>query len=167
MQGRSSRNWKTLLVDPFKQVKLGVYVVLWALCFVVITASVFVYAFWQQYQQIMEIFRITDQGLRTQLLTNDVFIDNVFLLSGILFFFLASLLILLFRVTHKYYGPLVAIERFVEGVTEGDYHRRVVVRRNDELQTLVRKLNAMAVVLEERHGLPKVSEHSKPSEDEA
>jgi signal transduction histidine kinase len=54
--------------------------------------------------------------------------------------------------THRYYGPLVSIERFVDDMTQGRYGQRVKIRQKDELQRLTDKLNDMASALEKRHG---------------
>jgi nitrate/nitrite-specific signal transduction histidine kinase len=73
-------------------------------------------------------------------------------LGFLLFSFVATLFFVVFRSTHKYYGPLVSIDRFVKRVAQGDYTARVVIRRKDELQDLAQSLNNLAEELERRHG---------------
>lgn len=149
---RKNRNIKTLVIEPFKQMKLGIYVLVVALAFVCLTALVFLNAFSEQYKHVMEIFQVVDPNNRWELITNDVFYTNIIRLGVLLLTFVVSLFAIVFRVTHKYYGPLVSIERFVEAMSKGDYTQRVVIRRGDELQDLAAKLNHMATELESRHG---------------
>jgi signal transduction histidine kinase len=53
--------------------------------------------------------------------------------------------------SHRIYGPLVPIKRFIQQIREGDYAARVSIRDEDELHDLVVELNEMAVTLEKRH----------------
>ena len=64
--------------------------------------------------------------------------------------YIVLLFFTVFRLTHRYYGPLVSIERFVGDIANGDYSRRVTIRKRDELQSLVKKLNHMADELEKK-----------------
>jgi nitrate/nitrite-specific signal transduction histidine kinase len=82
-----------------------------------------------------------------------VFYTNISRVGALLVTFIVVLFVVVFRSTHKYYGPLVSIERFVDQIAEGDYSKRVVIRRSDELQRLAARLNLMAQKLEERHGV--------------
>ena len=150
-QNRSNRNYKTILIEPFKQLKLGMYVVALAATFVVLTGFVFLTAFTEQYQHVMEIFQVVDPTYKWELITNDVFMKHAIRLGVLLSVFIVSLFYVVFKVTHKYYGPLVSIARFVDGISKGDYSQRLVLRKGDELQQLAMDLNQMAENLEKRH----------------
>lgn len=149
---RQNRTLRTLLIEPFKQMKLGIYVLLLSLAFVIITGLLVVNAFTEQYQHVMEIFQVVDPRFKWELVTNDVFATNVVRIVAVLVTYVVVLFAVVFRATHKYYGPLVSIERFVQSVSSGDYTRRVVIRRGDELQDLTLLLNEMAQILQDRHG---------------
>lgn len=147
-----SRNFRTILIEPFKQIKLGLYVISLALTFVGLTSVLFVNAFHEQYQQVMGIFRVVDPKVKWELLTNDIFVTNLVRIGILFLTFILALFVVIFRTTHKYYGPLVSIDRFVHSIRDGDYTRRIVIRRGDELQNLVNNLNEMAASLERRYG---------------
>lgn len=149
------RNWRAVLIEPFKQLKLGAYVIAITIVFVVLLGLLFIKAFWEQYQQIMEIFAVTRPQEQLQLVTNDIFFRNAWTIGLFLLCFLVAMLTVVIRVTHRYYGPLVAIHRFVQAMTQGDYSRRVMLRRQDELHELADHLNCMAEALERRHGVNK------------
>lgn len=147
-----NRNLKTLVIEPLKQLKLGTYIIALSVIFAVIIAAVFVFVFIEQYQHVMELFKVVNPEAKYQMLTNDIFSKNAIRLGLILLGFIGLTLFTVFSVTHKYYGPIVAINRFVKAISEGDYSQRVVLRKQDELQDLAAKLNHMAESIEKRHG---------------
>lgn len=151
-KARKSRNIKTLLIEPFKQIKLGLYVLLVSLGFTCAFAALFLYASYEYYQHVMEIFNVVDPNYKWDLVNNSVFQSLMWKLGVLLVTFISTLFFVVFRSTHKFYGPLVGIERFVEGISKGEYRRRVVIRKGDELGRLAQVLNEMAQKLEERHG---------------
>ena len=151
-KGRKARNIRNIIIEPFKQIKLGVYVLGACLAFIVITSWMVYSAFSEQYQQVMTIFGIVDQSNKYELIVNDVFIGNALRITAFFVSFIGVIFYVVFRATHKFYGPLVSIERFVKEIMRGDYTQRIVIRRGDELQKLVLSLNQMAETLEKRHG---------------
>jgi len=150
LEARAKRDVRSTLIEPFKQIKFGLYVIALSVIFVTITSGMFIYAFKDQYQHVMSIFNITDTASQMELVTNDIFYRNARMIGGFFIFFILFELWIVFRLTHRYYGPLVSIERFVEQITQGDYSKRVLIRKKDELHRLVDKLNLMADTLEKR-----------------
>ena len=150
--GRPRRNLRSLLVEPFKQIKFGLYVIGISVAFVVACAGMFVVAFREQYQHVMSIFNVVDPNQQWDLVTNEVFRTNAIRIGFVFVAYLVVLFGVVFRLTHRYYGPLVSVERFVNDITEGRYNKRATIRTNDELQRLVARLNRMAETLERRHG---------------
>lgn len=145
------RTIRSVLIDPFRQIKFGIYMIGAALAFIVVSGYMFWSAFGDQYTQIISIFNIVDPDELWELRLNDVFQTNAI---RIVVFFTAFLIVmfgLAFHLTHRYYGPLVSIERFLDELIRGNYQSRVTIRNTDELQDLVRKLNELASNLEKRH----------------
>ncbi len=133
--------------------RYGAQVALTTLCFLA-TASFFIYqAFYQQYEQVMEIFQVVDPQMKQQLVVNDILVRNVALLVLAIVVYIVAMGVLIVRARHTYQGPLVAIEKFVSDITRGEYRHRIVIRKGDELQQLVLSLNQMAEQLELRHGI--------------
>lgn len=130
---------------------MGIYLVAITLAFIAALLGLVLRFFWDQYQQVMQLFQISDPATKWELVLNDVFYNNIAIIGltclGFILFLMASVV----RITHRYYGPIVSINRFLEGLIEGDYSRRVSIRKGDELQDLVAKLNIMAETLENRH----------------
>jgi len=151
---RKKRNLRSTLVEPFKQLKLGLYVMLISVAFLIAAAVLFVSAFTEQYKHVMEIFNVVDPKTKWELVTNDIFYHNAIKLGILFLSFISLLFTIVFKMTHKIYGPLVSIERFVDQIAEGQYDRRVIIRRGDELGRLADRLNAMAEHLQKKHGFP-------------
>lgn len=53
--------------------------------------------------------------------------------------------------SHRFFGPLVPIKRFINSVKDGDYSVRLSLRNADELHDLAQDLNEMAIALEKRY----------------
>ena len=148
---RAKRDVRTTLIEPFSQIKFGVYVIGASIAFVIIIGAMFVYTFYQQYQHLMGIFNMTDAKDQLELVTNDIFYQNAIKIGGLLVGYVVGMFVLVFKLTHRYYGPLVSIERFIDEMTKGKYKYRVKIRQKDELQRLANRLNEMADALEKRH----------------
>lgn len=154
---KKDRKLKNTVVEPFKQFKIGVYIIVTTFIFIVCAGYLFMSSFWQQYQHVMSIFEVVDPNLQWEVITNDVFFANIIKVSALFLLFMLITMAMVFKLTHRYYGPLVSIEKFVDQVTEGDYSSRVALRKKDELQRLATKLNTMAENLEQRHRIGKQS----------
>jgi len=141
-----------MLKEFFWNSRFGVQVVATTLIFLA-CASFFIYqAFEQQYQSIADIFGIVDPKLKHELVFNDILIRNVLMLVGSILTYIFVMVVLIIRSRHKYSGPLVSVQKFIEAVTKGEYSHRIVIRKGDEMQELVVLLNDMADQLERRHG---------------
>jgi HAMP domain-containing protein len=149
---RPGRNLKSLVIEPFKQIKFGLYVIGICVAFLGICGLMFVTAFTQQYQHVMSIFNVIDPKMKWELVTNDVFYTNAIRIGVLFASFIGVLFFVVFRMTHRYYGPLVSVQRFIESMEKGDYSKRCKIRTKDELHDLVDQLNSMADSLEKRHG---------------
>jgi methyl-accepting chemotaxis protein len=123
-----------------------------SLAFIAMTSFIVYNAFTEQYRHVMTIFGIVDPAIKRELVLNDIFIRNGIAIALFFVLFIAAFFYVVFRATHRFFGPLISIERFVGGIIDGDYTQRIVIRRKDELQSLVLRLNEMAATLEKRHG---------------
>jgi HAMP domain-containing protein len=149
---RAKRTAKSTLIEPFSQIKFGVYVIGASILFVILVAATFLLAFYQQYQHLMSIFNITDVKDQMELVTNNIFYSNAIKIACLLIGYIVGMFIMVFKLTHRYYGPLVSIERFVDEISQGTYGHKVKIRQKDELQRLADKLNQMSQALKSRHG---------------
>lgn len=142
------RTLTAYLVEPFKQIRFGLHVVIVCFTFVFLLGWLYTNAFREQYQQVIDIFTVVDP---TALVENDVFIKNAFIIGGTLAALALTMLFVVIRRTHKMYGPMVSIRRFVGELQQGNYAVRIAIRESDDFQTLVRDLNELAKTLHKRH----------------
>jgi signal transduction histidine kinase len=144
------RTLRAYLVEPFKQIRFGLHVVSVSFAFIALLGWLFVRAFREQYQQVIDIFQVTETA---DLMANDVFLRNALIIGGTLAMFAASMMFVVIRRTHKMYGPMVSILRFVGELERGNYAVRIHVRERDDFQNLVGRLNSLAETMHGRYGL--------------
>ncbi len=142
------RTLTAYFVEPFKQIRFGLHVVAVCLAYVCLLGWLYANAFREQYQQVIDIFEVVDTA---SLVQNDVFVKNAFIIGSALFALVATMLFVVVRRTHKMYGPMVNINRFVSELQKGNYAVRISVRENDDFQGLVQELNVLAERLDSRH----------------
>jgi HAMP domain-containing protein len=150
-RARPRRTLRGIFIEPFKQIKLGLYVMGVTLVFVILAGLFYRQAFDAQYAHVMSIFGVVEEALQTQVTNNDIFVQNSRRLAVLFTTFIVVMFTVILRSTHRYYGPLVSIERFIHEIRDGNYHKRVSIRKGDELGRLVNSLNEMATELEKRH----------------
>lgn len=143
------RTFRAYLVEPFKQIRFGLHVVFVSLSFSAIFAYLFLEAFREQYQQVFDLFNVADQ---TALIENDIFIRNKLKLASTIVAFVAVTLYVVVRRTHRMYGPMISMMRFVAELKKGNYAVRIHIRERDDFQNFVTELNALAVELQKKHG---------------
>jgi signal transduction histidine kinase len=151
MQRPKRRIVKTYLVEPFKQLKFGLHVVAVCLAFVIILSGLFVRAFYEQYEQVAQLFQVADSS---DVLDNNVFWRNGILIGVTLVAFVGTMMWVVIRKTQRMYGPIISILRFVNELKKGNYAVRINVRQRDDFQNLVISLNELAVDLHKQHGNP-------------
>lgn len=143
------RTLRAYLVEPFKQIRFGLHVVAVSLGFTGLLGWLFVRASREQYQQVVDIFEVTET---LDLMANDVFVRNAFLIGGTLAAFCGTMMFVVIRRTHKMYGPMVSIMRFLGELSRGNYAVRIHIRERDDFQNLVERLNDLAETLHKRYG---------------
>jgi signal transduction histidine kinase len=151
------RTFRAYLVEPFKQIRFGLHVVFVSLLFSALFAYVFLWAFLQQYQQVFEWFSVIEAESKAAMLDNEVFIRNGYILAATILAFVITTLYVVVRRTHRMYGPMISMMRFVAELKKGNYAVRIHIRERDDFHNFVAELNALAETLQARHGVPAIS----------
>ena len=149
---KERRKISSLLIEPFKQVKFGLVLLAVSTFFLIVLAYFILEAFNAQYAQLMELYQVTDEGSRYALITNDLFKRHMIQLGLVYFVYMLVFFSLVIKLTHRFYGPTLAISRFVSQMKQGNYAYRLSLRKTDELQSVAQELNSLAEDLERRHG---------------
>ncbi len=147
-ESRGTRGLFSSIVEPFRQLRFGVYAILLSVLFLLAAGWIFYTAFMDQYQQVMGLFNVVDEDVQWELVTNDIFKKHVWRVAGLFLVYLVALCWILFKISHRVYGPLISVERFVEELAAGHYQKRLKIRQKDDLQRLTEKLNSLASSLE-------------------
>lgn len=145
-----SRKLKTLVIEPFKQFRIGLWVIGFSVIFLMTAISLYKSAYAEQYSKVAEHFNVVGKNLE-ELNNDDIFEKNYKIIAGVFIIYLVLLISIVLYFTHKVYGPLVSIERFIGELSEGDYSKRIRLRKKDDMQRLAGKLNDLAKSLEDRH----------------
>ena len=132
---------QALFVEPYRQVKLGLFFVLINITFSFLILGTFGYYIYDIFETLQEHFKLTNDesvvtlaklsvplGIAVALLV--VFIGLTFYISA--------------KYTHRIYGPLVSIHRFLDEMLEGKVPQPLNLRESDQLQDLAEKLNQIA-----------------------
>jgi HAMP domain-containing protein len=78
---------------------------------------------------------------------NNSLMPGLLEMIGALVLVAALMVILLIKTSHRYYGPLVPIQRHIENLIKGNYDTRIHLRKGDELTELSASLNKLAETL--------------------
>lgn len=131
---------KSMFVEPYLQVKLGLMFIVVNLVFSVLILGVMGWFVWDVFGAMSTYFELTKQEASPMFdkLQVPIFIV-VFLVIG----FVITTLLISASYTHKIYGPLVSINRHLDELLEKKKPSPLVLREGDQLQDLVQKLNQL------------------------
>jgi hypothetical protein len=144
IQGRRG-GIRSLLVEPFEQIKLGLIFLGLNIVFSLLCLSVFTYYLYDIYKAMAVYFKLSDA--ESILTANKFAVPAVVGLSMFTVFVLATLFVSI-RYTHAIYGPLISINRFLDELLAGQPPQMITLRETDQLRDLAEKLNRVAERLE-------------------
>jgi hypothetical protein len=131
---------RSMLVEPYFQVKLGLVFILVNLVFSVLIFGAMTWYVWDMFGALTTYFHLTgqDAGLAMDKLQGPMIVIGLLVLCFVLTTFRFAV-----SYTHKIYGPLVSINRFLDDAIEGKKPSKLTLREGDQLQDLVGKLNLL------------------------
>ncbi|MBC7662102.1 MAG: hypothetical protein H7249_20595 [Chitinophagaceae bacterium] len=151
----NGRKLGPLIREFFLATQFGVQLIVVTLIFLGVAGFFAFRAFTEQYAQIQEIFKVVDASLQHELVMNDIVQRNMIGLIVSVFVYIGAMIFFIVKSHHKYTGPLVAVTKFTQSMTNGYYSARVNLRKKDtHMRDLEKALNEMAMELERRHGTP-------------
>jgi hypothetical protein len=132
---------RSKLVEPYFQIKLGLMFVIVNLIFSVLIAGLTWWVLSDVFVAVKTYFELTGQDAA---LTVGKFSTPMMMIAVAVLAFIGATFYVAVHYTHKIYGPLVSINRFVDELVEGKTPSRLALRDGDELQDLASKLNILA-----------------------
>jgi len=146
-QAGRRRGVQSLLVDPYRQVKLGLLFLVLNCVFAVLILGVFGYYVLDIYKAVSLYFQLSNQESQLAL---QKFFWPLAVVFGLIALFVLSTLYISVKYTHQIYGPLVSIHRFLDELLAGRRPAELSLRESDQLQDLAEKLNKVASLVEGR-----------------
>lgn len=140
IQGRRG-GVRSKLVEPYFQIKLGLMFIIVNLSFAALFGGVMWWVLSDVFAAVKTYFDLTggDAALTMGKLSTPLILVGVIVVA-----FVATTFYVAVHYTHKIYGPLVSINRFIDEMVEGRSPSKLALRDGDELQDLVIKLNILA-----------------------
>ncbi len=147
---KKRRSVRNLLIEPFKQVRFGLYMLAINIIFLCASGLILLRSFFEQYDHVLSIFHVVDPKMRWEFIADEVFYTNVTRLLICIFIFTLVFFATILKLTHSYYGPIVALNRYILELKNGNFSLRIKLRKGDELQGIANNLNELAETLEKR-----------------
>ena len=147
------RGLKSWLVEPYRQVKLGLMFLIVNLIFSVLILGTFGYYVYDMYTTVSTYFNLShDQSVSMM----SKFTVPIFVGLALMTLFVLTTLMISIKYTHQIYGPLVSIHRFLDAILEGRRPEQLQLRQSDQLKDLADKLNTIAEVSGDQRTSPLV-----------
>lgn len=146
---RSIRNF---LIEPLAQIRMGVRLLAINIAFLVAMIFVITSGFFAQYTLLLQKTTPAEHTVYDILM--EVFIRHTIALSVVFLLFIIVLMGAVVVYTHRIYGAVINLRRFISDLTHGHYDKRCQLRASDELQELATDLNLLAESLQSRKPAP-------------
>lgn len=134
------RGFKSWFVEPYRQVKLGLLFIVVNLIFSALFLGVFGYYVYDIYQSILTYFELSN--VQAPEIAGKFYIP-VIVGAGLILIFITITIMLSVKYTHRIYGPLVSIRRFLDDLADGRRPSQLQLRESDQLKELADRLNAI------------------------
>lgn len=150
MNVKYKRSVRSFLLEPFRQVKIGLYFIGLTFGFTALLVGLFLQVMYDQHARTMQLLQMSDGSTFWDLFANPIVLTG-FLQIGIalILFFLITLATSIV-LTHRIYGPLISIRRHIGRLKNGGFDSRVHIRDKDDLHALADDLNQLAEALQAR-----------------
>ena len=133
----------SMIVEPYRQVKLGLIILLLNTIFGLCIAAVFSYYVYDIYNNVSIFFQFNPEE-QSEVWVKYLAVLLVCLSLVSVFFVLTFGLII--RYTHQIYGPLVSLHKYLDDLLAGKNPNPISVRSTDQLQGLAQKINKLAAL---------------------
>ncbi len=147
-QGKAKRKIRNFMLQPFIQLRVGLYIFLLTLLVGVAVFAAVYLNFYRLYEMILELTDIREEV--TQLL--NAYVQELYIwLAACLGVYLLAGLGLSIYFTHRLVGPTYAFRRHIKNMIAGNYKSRVSLRNSDAFTEVAEDLNQLAEALESKY----------------
>jgi len=144
MQKRRLRN---ILIEPFKQIKIGINFIILNMLFGVISAGAFYYFIHDYYQVVFNMFKLIklppEMSMALAKQANNIQFSAIVILATVCLTFILITFLFVLRWTHRMYGPISSINKQLEKAIQDQDIAWIELRKNDEFQETARLVNLL------------------------
>ena len=147
---KHKRKLRNYLIRPVSQLKISGSMAASVFAIVVVLNVMNYFRYLNITEVMTDYYGLNDElreiflGIRMQLFVTDIISTTFFLIIAIF---------LWIKFTHPIYGAIVGIKRGIRLLIEGEYERKVTLRKKDEFKDVAALLNELGSVLQKRHSL--------------
>ncbi len=143
MAGRR-RGFSSYLVEPYKQIQIGLVFILLNFFFSALIFGIFGYYVFDMYSSVSEYFQLagTAESEVWAKFQTPILVGFVLTVVFILVTFWVSI-----TYTHRLYGPLVSVNRYLDDLADGKTVGPLKLRHKDELDGMADRLNRAIATL--------------------
>lgn len=136
----------SLIVEPYKQIKIGLIFLLLNFVFSVVILAIFGYYVYDIYTTVNAYFELSQQeGFDVW----QKFQTPILVGSLLLIFFILVTLWVSIKYTHQIYGPMISVNRYLDDIASGNNPAPLKLRERDQLGGMVEKLNKAVAKLKQ------------------
>jgi hypothetical protein len=148
MSSVNNRSIRNYLIEPMTQFRMGLRLILIALCFFVAAIYFIADGFFIQYSHLINMTTQNNEAPMALNAIMDAFYRHASITVGLCVAFPIVMMVAIIYFTHRIYGAVVNIRGFISELNAGNYHKRCQLRKTDELQDVAEALNNLAETLE-------------------
>ncbi len=147
-EGQNRRSVKNVLVSPKQQLRYSFVLVIGSCLTLALFVGVLIFQINQTISTLGIAYRLDPEVIEAIHKSLNSALVMAMILAALT---IISSLALSIRLSHKIYGPVVSIKRYLQTLMSGDYKARLTLRQGDDLLDLRDALNQLAEALEKRH----------------
>ena len=136
-----SRSIKNYALQPYLQVKLGLYSVILSLIFAATITGILYFNIGKLSEIILELTGVPDEV--RDLLHQYINPAKYQILATIVVYVVSNIAVTILF-THRLIGPTIAFRRHVKMISEGKYQHRTILRKGDSFVELADDLNRLS-----------------------
>lgn len=138
------KGFKAWFVEPYKQIKLGIIMIILNLTFSFLILAVFGYYVSDMFIAVSSYFMLVGEAqyITWTKMSVPIIIGLILIIIFIILTFLVAV-----KYTYQIYGPLVSIHRFLDTLLANEIPDTLSLRENDQLKELAAKLNKLGEII--------------------
>lgn len=138
---KTNRSVKNYALQPYLQVKLGLYSVVLSLIFSAVIAGILYFHLGKLSEIILELTGVPDE---VRDLLHQYVNPAIYQIGATIAVYVVVNIAITILFTHRLIGPTIAFRRHIKMISEGKYQHRTILRKGDSFMELADDLNRLS-----------------------